>query len=124
SGHNNPGAEVEPWVAFRGDYGVSTWQQDRWNNGGSNGLPVAVSHDGGKTWAMPADQPHFTCAEAGAPPNSASGGPIYERASDPWTDISADGSTAYAMALVFDGTDFVNGMEVSRSTDGGTTWST
>src|SRR4051812_7290518 len=44
SGTNYPGAEVEPWVAFRGSYGIGTWQQDRWNNGGSNGLPVAVTH--------------------------------------------------------------------------------
>ena len=124
SGTNYPGAEVEPWVAFRGAYGVASWQQDRWDNGGSNGLPVAITHDGGMTWTIPSNQPPFTCSAAGAPPNSRdANGTIFERASDPWTDISADGSTAYAMGLVFDGTDFINGMAVSRSTDGGNTWS-
>src|SRR4051794_31512650 len=103
-GTNYPGAEVEPWVAFRGSYGVASWQQDRWSDGGSNGLPVAVSHDGGRTWTMPDDQPKFTCAAAGTPPNSRGGGTVFERASDPWTDISADGTTAYVMALDFDGT--------------------
>ena len=125
SGTNYPGAEVEPWVSFVGDFGVASWQQDRWSNGGSNGLPVAVTHDGGHTWTMPANQPGFTCAATGTPPDSTTpAGVVFERASDPWTAISADGSTAYAMALDLDGTDAVNGMAVSRSTDGGTSWST
>ena len=38
-------------------------QQDRWNDGGANGLTNVVSTDGGATWSLAAGQPQFTiCA--------------------------------------------------------------
>lgn len=50
----------------------------------------------------------------------------FERASDPWVDISADG-TVHAMAQAFNGSagqpGVTSAMLASRSTDGGRTWS-
>src|SRR5438874_1882860 len=46
-------AEVEPSVAIDPTdpkHLIGAWQQDRWSNGGSNGVVSAVTFDGGHTW--------------------------------------------------------------------------
>src|SRR5436305_8264917 len=52
---NYPDAEVEPWVAADPtDPGhlIASVQQDRWNDGGSNGLTNTVSFNGGSSWQL------------------------------------------------------------------------
>src|SRR3954454_9841684 len=51
-------SEVEPFAAIKptattlnGTPIVGVWQQDRWSDGGANGLAAATSSDGGATWA-------------------------------------------------------------------------
>ena len=46
----------------------------------------------------------------------------FERASDPWVDVSPNGA-AYQIAIAFNGLDLTNAVTVSKSTDGGATWS-
>ncbi len=116
-------SEVEPYVAInprnpRNLIGV--WQQDRWSNGGAQGLGTGVSFDGGVSWQQ-RYLPFSRCAGG----NAANGGD-YARASDPWVSFSPNG-VAHQMALSVSGTSFepdgVSAMLVSRSTDGGRTWS-
>jgi hypothetical protein len=116
------GSEVEPYVAISPTNGqnlVGVWQQDRWSNGGAQGLLAAFSTDGGQTWAT--RQAPFSRCTGG---NALNGG-NYARATDPWITFGADG-TAYWMAMtitdVSSGED-ISAMRVSRSTDGGNTWS-
>ena len=113
--HTN--AEVEPMVAVdptNPSRLIGVWQQDRWSNGGARGNMTGVSVDGGRTWTQRA-----------APFSRCTGGD-YARASDPWVTISPSG-VAYQIAIAFDGQVFAAGSSsavlVSRSTDGGDTWS-
>lgn len=114
-------AEVEPWVARNpvdGDNLVGTWQQDRWSNGGAQGLLAAFSNDGGASWTR--RQVPFSRCSGG---NSVNGGD-YARATDPWVSFGADGRVFW-MAMTI--TDLASGgevsaMRVSRSLDGGATW--
>jgi hypothetical protein len=109
--------EVEPHLAVNPRNAlnfVAVWQQDRWSNGGARGNRTAATFDGGASWSY--REPPFTrCA----------GGP-FERATDPWASFSPDG-TVHQMALAFTGGSFTpgsqNAMLVTRSTDGGLTWS-
>jgi hypothetical protein len=125
SGINFANSEVEPWIAVNptnGDNLVGAWQQDRWNNGGSEGIVTASSVDGGLTWTTNANTKSSICTGG-----TATNGGNYERASDPWVDFSPNG-TAYLMTLSVDtnpggfGTS-PNAMLVMRSTNGGATWS-
>jgi hypothetical protein len=112
-GTNFPNAEVEPYVSVNPIHPaniVGVWQQDRWSNGGANGLVAGFSFDGGQTWGQ-STLPFSQCA-AGAP---------YERASDPWVSFGPDG-TAYANAITFDQTTARNAVSAATSTDGGKTW--
>lgn len=117
------GAEVEPWVESdpsRPGRLVGVWQQDRYSDGGANGLGTAVSSDGGATWTpLPvASLPRFTRCQGAA----AGGSGDYERASDPWVSFGPDGH-AYQIALALNQTrDGANAILVSESTDGGTGW--
>lgn len=115
------GTEVEPWVAVNpADDGnaIAVWQQDRFSDGGSNGLRAAYSSGG--VWQSSANQPPFTECAGGS---GDSGG--YERATDPWVAFNSDGTIAYFMSLSLDlSTGFDHAMVVSRSFDGGTTWET
>jgi hypothetical protein len=116
-------SEVESWVVVNPadpDNIVAFWQQDRWSNGGSRGNVAGVSFDGGANWYDIVPVPGITdCTE----------GP-WERASDPWLSFSPNG-TLHQMSLVFDidpspdrpGGFGRNGMAVSKSDDGGITWS-
>jgi hypothetical protein len=118
-GTNFPGIEVEPSVAVDpkdASHLVGAWQQDRWSNGGSNGIGTAASFDGGATWTT-STSPFGRCAGG-----DAGGGAGYDRASDPWVTFAADG-TAFQGALVFDSATARNAMVASRSNDGGLSWS-
>src|SRR3954468_16818803 len=75
-------AEVEPHIAVdprNPDHFVGAWQQDRWSNGSSRGVLAAASFDGGATWTR--TQPAFSQCEGGE----------FQRATDPWVSIAADG---------------------------------
>jgi len=95
-------SEVEPWLDVspaNSDIMAGIWQQDRWNDGGSRGNLLALSVDGGDTWAsfMP---PNVTdCTEN---PAAADGGfDVFDRASDPWLSFAPNGDL-HLMHLVFD----------------------
>jgi hypothetical protein len=115
------GAEVEPHIASFGSNNlIGVWQQDRWSDGGARGLRTGYSFDGGLTWSL--SQAPFTRCSGG---NAGNGGD-YARASDPWVAIDPNG-TAYQSAIAFNGASFAAGSNsavlVSRSVDGGRTWS-
>jgi hypothetical protein len=122
-------SEVEPWVGdndkpsggAEADALVGAWQQDRFSSGGASGLLVAHSHDGGASWTVPplADQPKISNCQD---PSDRGGSSDWERATDPWTDISPNGDM-WLMSLSFNDTrNFRNAMLVSKSEDGGAHW--
>lgn len=95
------------------------YQQDRWSGGGARGLIAGASFDGGLSWVRIVVPGISTC----------SGGP-YERATDPWVSFGPNGH-AYFFGMGFDittppdrpGGNGKSAMLVSKSTDGGFTWS-
>lgn len=112
-------AEVEPWVAVNptnADNIIGVYQQDRWNNGGAHGLVTAVSHDGGATWAR--TWAHFSTCSGGTTGN----GGNYDRASDPWVTFAPNGD-AYQISLSASADLLTSAILVSKSVDGGDTWS-
>ena len=116
-------AEVEPYVVvnpINPQNLIGTWQQDRWSDGGAHGLVVARTLDSGKTWSEQT-LPLSVCG-GGASGNG--GG--YDRASDPWVTFSPNG-VAYVISISFSGNIMAAGslssVLVSRSADGGATWS-
>jgi hypothetical protein len=114
-----PNAEVEPYVSVdprNPEHIVGVWQQDRWSNGGSNGLLSGVSRDGGRSWKR--SFAHFSRCAGGNPAN----GGDYERASDPWVSFAPNG-TVYQISLSFNNTDGNQAVLVSRSRNGGAGWS-
>jgi hypothetical protein len=120
--YNN--AEVEPSLAQapgNPQLLLAAWQQDRWSDGGARAIVSAVSSNGGASWS-PLLHPMSRCG--GAQPGSAGD---FDRASDPWVDVGADG-TLHLMALALSGgalqAGSSNAMLASRSTDGGRSWST
>jgi hypothetical protein len=124
---NYPDTEVEPYVAAdpaHPNHLVAMFQQDRWNDGGSNGDVVVVSSDGGASWHLAPSQPTFTICQG-----ATSGSPgFFDRTTDPWISFSADGKIVYAIADSFNanGPAFggASAILVSRSTDGGESWQT
>lgn len=117
-GVNNPNAEVEPFIADNPASTrnlVSTWQQDRWSDGGAKGLLAGWSADGGRSW-QDSVLPFSACAA----PFARQVAP-FDRASDPWVSIGPDG-TAYGQGLVFNANDNHNGVAAVTSVDGGRTW--
>lgn len=114
-----PNAEVEPWVAVNPQNSkriVGVWQQDRYSNGGARGLLAAVSFNGGSSWQV-SMAPFSRCSGG----NAQNGGD-YERASDPWVTFSPNGDV-YQIAIAFNDSNPTNAVLVSKSTDGGKTWS-
>jgi hypothetical protein len=119
-GINYLNAEVEPWVDANPANPanlVAAWQQDRWSDGGSRGLASAYSMNGGVTWT-PSVSPAFSICSGGT----------FQRSSDPWVTIAPNG-TVYFQSLSFNndeacGAGGDNALLVSKSTDGGATWST
>src|SRR5262249_19159578 len=112
-GTNYLNAEVEPRLAvdpLDPKHLVGVWQQDRWSNGGSNGLMTGVPSDGGLNWTRTA-VPYTICT-----------GGTFQRASDPWVSFAPDG-TVHQIGFGFDGLDAATAMLASRSTDGGRSWS-
>jgi hypothetical protein len=111
---NYPDAEVEPYVAVdptNPQHLIASFQQDRWNDGGANGLTNVVSTNGGASWSLAAGQPAFTICE-GAAAGSAG---YLDRATDSISDsFDANGPA-------FGGT---SAILISRSTDGGNHWQT
>ena len=126
TGTNYPNSEVEPYVDVNpanGDNLIGAWQQDRWSGGGSRGNVVGASLDNGVSWQIVSQTKNSQCTGG----TTANGGD-YQRASDPWVTISPNGN-AYLMSLSTDQdpTSFFgvnpDAMLVSKSTDGGLTWS-
>lgn len=118
-GVNYRGGEVEPWVASDPNNSlhlIGAWQQDRWSNGGASGLITGVSFDGGRSWT--ATSAHFSHCTGGSAANAGN----FERATDPWTTISPDG-TAYEISYSFNNSNTVQAMLAARSSDGGLSWS-
>jgi len=64
---------------------VGAWQQDRWSNGGSNGIGAAASFDGGATWTR--STPRFSRCARGDAGNRGD----YDRATDPWVAFAPTG---------------------------------
>lgn len=112
-GMNYPSAEVEPSVAVNPhDPGnvVAVWQQDRWDNGGANGLRGAFSFDAGASWTQTA--PALTRCTGGS----------YDRATDPWVSFAPDDS-AYFISISLAEPQFTpHEVAVARSLDGGVSW--
>ena len=121
-------SEVEPWVDVNPTNPkniVGSVQQDRWSNGGARGLVAGVSFNGGKTWQTVVI-PKITLCSGGTVAN----GGDFKRATDPWLSFSPNGHL-YQFSLALDiepppdrpGGFGKNAMLVSKSTDGGLTWS-
>ncbi len=111
-------SEVEPHLAV--DPGnplrlLGAWQQDRFSDGGSRGLVTARSSDGGQTW----QRTMLATSRCGG----GTGANDWDRASDPWVAIAADGR-AYAITLALDqsAASGDNAVLVFRSLDGGASW--
>jgi hypothetical protein len=117
-------SEVEPFVAVNPRHPlnlVAAWQQDRWSDGGAQGLGTGYSFDGGITWRR-VFVPFSRCAGGNAANNG-----DWERATDPWVSFSPNG-VVHLMSLSFSNTvaadQPASAMLASRSLDGGRTWST
>jgi photosystem II stability/assembly factor-like uncharacterized protein len=115
-------SEVEPWIDVNPTNAanlIGVWQQDRWSNGGADGILAARSMDGGATWTTPplGVQPPFSRCAGG---NAANGGD-FERATDPWVTFGPDGD-AYFMSLSINDSNVDHALLVSKTTDGGQTW--
>jgi hypothetical protein len=119
TGTNYLNAEVEPYLATdptRPRNLVGVWQQDRWSNGGANGLIARQSTDAGRTWRDTVNPPFSRCAGG-----TARNGGDYERASDPWVTFAPNGD-AYFISLSFNDSNPTNAILVSKSRDGGHQW--
>lgn len=63
-GTNVTNSEVEPWLSVDPSNPmvmIGAWQQDRWSNGGSEGLVTATSTDGGAGWSVNANTKSTKC---------------------------------------------------------------
>jgi hypothetical protein len=122
-------SEVEPWLgandnptaAADPDALIGTWQQDRFSSGGSSGLLVAYSRDGGTSWTVPplADQPAISNCQD---PDNSSTKSDWERATDPWSDISPNGDMWFLSLSFNDTRNLRNAVLASKSEDGGAHW--
>jgi hypothetical protein len=100
---------------------IAAWQQNRWSDGGAQGLNLAASFDGGLTWTL-SNAPFSRCTGG----NSGNAGD-YARATDVWLTVSPR-NVVYALSLSFSGASLqpgsASGMLVAQSQDGGTNWGT
>src|SRR6266700_500541 len=109
--------EVEPDTFSNGSTIVSTFQQGRFFDGGASNIGFATSTDGGTTWTH-GSLPGITTFSSPAGP--------YARVSDPSVafDPSHNVWLISSLPLIPSGTTATGGgVIVSRSTDGGLTWS-
>jgi hypothetical protein len=104
---------------------IAAWQQERWDNGGSQALNLGVSFDGGMTWQVRTAD--FSVCTGGSVSNAGN----YLRASNGWLTASPAGPAdpaglVYALSLSFTGGALQPGSSnaqlVARSIDGGNTW--
>ena len=105
-----PDTQTEPDIAIdprNPNVIVTTFQQGRYNDGGSVDPGYATSQDGGRTWAA-GNLPMLTVAV---------GGP-FDRASDAVAAIGADGAV-YLQTIAFNQNDPRSAVTVQRSDDGG-----
>jgi Neuraminidase (sialidase) len=112
-------AEVEPRVAVNPTDPtniVGVFQQDRRSDGGASGLVAGVSHDGGTSWAE--TWAHFSACAGG----TATNGGTYDLASDPWVTFAQSGAV-YQISLSASADLVTSAILVSKSTNGGDTWS-
>src|SRR5437867_10846053 len=120
---NYVNTELEPWVAVNPTDSaniIGVYQQDRYTFGGARGLAAAVTHDGGATWSS--TYPPFSACAGGSEAN----GGDFQRASDPWVTFAPNGDAYFiSLSLTFLGPASATGtgVLVSKSTDGGDTWS-
>src|SRR5437016_9565831 len=118
-GTNYVNSEVEPFVSVNPANPsniVGVFQQDRWSNGGAHGLVASTSHDGGATWTE--SWAHFSTCSGG----TAANGGDYGRASDPWVTFAPNGDV-YQISLSASADLTVSAVLVSKSVDGGDSWS-
>jgi hypothetical protein len=108
--------QVEPDTLSSGSTIVSAFQSGRFTDGGSSDIGFATSKDGGATWAH-GFLPGITKVSAPIVPT----GP-FDRVSDPSVAFDARHGVWMISSLPLLGTNGA-GVIVSRSTDGGTTWS-
>lgn len=116
AGTNTVNSEAEPTIALdatRPGTIVAAWQQDRWDNGAARGLVVGTSSDAGATWRR--DTPAFSACAPG-------GNGLPTRVSDPWLSIGPSGIAVLAGLSVTQPNE--SWVTVSRSGDGGRTWTT
>ena len=126
AGTNTPDSEVEPWVDVNPtdpDNIVAFWQQDRWSNGGARANIAGVSLDGGTSWTT-VIVPGLTDCSGPAAGGTDLG---FDRATDPWVSFAPDG-TLHQISLLIDadpalGSFGPNALAVSKSEDGGFSWS-
>jgi hypothetical protein len=120
TGENIEGFEAEPFLAVdpaTSKHLVGVWQQDRWSNGGANGILAVTSADGGRTWQKSAAP--FSVCNGG---DNQNGGSFF-RSSDPWVVIAADGAVYQScLALTPAPAPSASGVLLSRSDDGGASW--
>src|SRR5262245_2652793 len=123
-------SEVEPQLAVdptNTAHAVAIWQQDRFRSvGGARALVVSVTYHANDTdldgaeWSPPAAIPGFNSTD--------SAGAAFPRYTDPWVSFAPNGDVyASACAIAPAGPVPVPGhtaVLVSKSTDGGFTWST
>jgi hypothetical protein len=121
----NVNSETEPHIAVNptdGENMIAAWHQDRWNSvsAGAAGIGAAYSNDAGNTWHQ-VIIPFTTCS--GSNPELS-----LLRGTDPWLTYGPDGS-AYLMVMAYPPDSHTppghvkGGMFVSKSIDGGMTWS-
>ena len=107
-------SEVESWIAVNPtdpNHLAVVWQQDRYlSGGGSRGHVVAISFDGGLSWAA-VTIPGLTPCSGGA----------WDRTTDPWLAFAVNGDL-YAAAMSWSYANIGGAIVVNRSTDGGLTW--
>ena len=108
-----PETQTEPYIAANPqnvDNLIAVYQEHRFANGGARALNYSTSFDGGVTWQ-----------EGLLPALTAPSGGRWQKASDPWVAFGPD-NRAYAASLLFNETSPDNAIGVSRSLDGGLTW--
>jgi hypothetical protein len=127
-------SEVEPQIAVdpqpgMSGHAVAVWQQDRYRSvGGARAIVVSVTHnasDQTPIWSPPAAIPFFNSTDATNNTIDPATGQGYARYTDPWVAIAPNGDV-YAVALALTPVGPIPGhtaVLVTKSTDGGFTWS-